>query len=83
MSFGGFILGLLILAAGFVMVWRTNWFVQNFGDLGAMLGIQGTSYGVWKVAGMLLMVFGFLMMTGLLTLFLEITVGRLFIFGGI
>lgn len=72
------------MAIGFVMVWKSQWFIQSFGDLGSMvLGLTGYSFLSWKLFGMILMVLGFLLMTGLLDLFLRLTIGRLLIFGGI
>lgn len=81
MSIGLIFLGLILLALGFTMVWRTNVFLQWFGDLGAMLGFINANWLSWKVLGMLFMVLGFLLATNLLQLFLQVTLGRLFLFG--
>lgn len=70
------------MALGFVMVWRTNLFLQWFGDLGMMLGFYNAGWLSWKTVGILLMVIGFLLATNLLPLFLQVTLGQLFLLGG-
>lgn len=82
MSIGSFLLGLVLMAIGFFMVARTNWFVENFGDLGVMFGVPDKNWVSWKMLGIGFLVFGFLIGFGLLQLFLAATVGRLFLFGG-
>lgn len=83
MSIGGFILGLILMVAGFFMVWRTNIFLTSFGDISELFGATGASWLSWKIVGMILMVIGFLVAFGLLSLFFQLTIGRLFQFGGI
>lgn len=82
MSFGLILLGLILLALGFVMVWKTNLFLQWFGDLGQMLGFFGASWLSWKTTGLFLMLVGFLLATNLLPLFFQVLFGRLFLLGG-
>lgn len=83
MTFGGFILGLIIFAAGFTMVWRTNWFVENWGDIGQIVGLNNATWASWKFFGIILIFLGFLVAFGLLQLFFEATIGRFFLFGGL
>lgn len=83
MTFGGFILGLIIFAAGFMMVWRTNWFVENWGDIGQLIGINNAMWASWKLFGIFLILLGFLVAFGLLQLFFWATIGGLFSFGGL
>ncbi len=66
---------------GFMMIYRTNVFEQSFGDIGDALGFYNANWLSWKVIGMVLLIFGFLIAFGLLQLFLQITIGRLLIFG--
>lgn len=82
MSFGLFLVGLILLALGFVMVWKTNLFLQWFGDLGQMLGFINAGWMSWKVAGILFMLLGFLLVTNLLPIFFQALFGRLFFLGG-
>lgn len=81
MSFLLILIGLILMALGFVMVWKTNLFVQWFGDLGVLFGFVGASWLSWKTAGILFMVFGFLLVTNLFAFFLQATVGRLLLPG--
>ncbi|MGH9857467.1 MAG: hypothetical protein ACRD4B_06440 [Acidobacteriota bacterium] len=80
MSLGSFLLGSILMAIGFVMVWRTNWFIQNFGDLGDAFGITNANWMSWKVFGVGFLFLGFLIALGILQLFLAATLGRFFIF---
>lgn len=79
MIFGLILLGIVLLALGFMMVWRTNLFMQWFGDLSILVGAGGASWLSWKTLGILFMVIGFLLATNLLPLFLRVTLGRLFL----
>jgi hypothetical protein len=36
-----FFLGLSLAGAGFIFVWKTNWFLQWFGDIGEAFGAVG------------------------------------------
>lgn len=76
MSFGFFILGALLMGAGFSMVWKTAWWDSNWGDIGAIVGIHGSSLSSWKLAGVICMFVGFLIAFGILEAFFHITVGR-------
>lgn len=82
MSFGLIILGLAIMAVGFLMVWKTNKWLEWFGDIGTVMGFIGATWMSWKTLGMIFMLIGFLMATGLMQLFLQVTLGRLFLVGG-
>lgn len=75
------LLGIVLLALGFSMVWKTNLFLQWFGDLSFMLGTNA-SWMSWKTMGVFLMLVGFLLATNLFALFLQLTLGRLFFTGG-
>ena len=82
MTFGGFILGAVIMTIGFFFVYRTSWFVQNFGDIGELFGLTNTTWASWKFIGVFFMVVGFLIAFGLVQLFLRETLGRFFLIGG-
>lgn len=83
MSIGGFFIGIIIMAIGFAAVRYTDWFLRNFGDLGEAFGAFNASWLSWKVAGLLLLLIGFLVAFGLVQLFFNATIGRLFTFGGL
>lgn len=77
MSFGFFILGVLMMVAGISMVWKTAWWDNNWGDIGAAFGLKGSGLEHWKLIGVIMMFLGFLLAFGLFELFFNITVGRL------
>lgn len=81
MSIGSFIFGLVMMVVGFNIVWKTQWFLNNFGDLGDMLGLYGKPWLSWKTFGIFFMLLGFLIAFGLLQLFLTEVLGRLFFLG--
>lgn len=61
MTFSGFIIGMIILGIGFVFVWKTEWFLINFGRIGFAedhLGTSGGSRLFYKLAGVLLIIIG-------------------------
>jgi hypothetical protein len=81
MSFGMFVLGLMVMAIGFGMVYKTDWLLRNVGDLSAIVGSSFGNFLSWKLLGIIFLVGGFLVMTGLLQWFLMDTIGRFFSFG--
>jgi len=81
MSVGLFLLGSLMMVFGVMAVWKTDFFLRNFGDIGSMLGFFGASWASWKVVGSVFILLGFLIAFNLLGLFFEVTLGRLFTFG--
>jgi len=76
----GYIFAILLIALGFMFVWKTHWFVENFGRSSwaeANLGNGGT-YNMYKFGGILMIILTIMGMTGLLgELFLGFF-GRLF-----
>lgn len=63
------ILGILAIGLGFVMVWKTNWFLENFGIIAwaeQHLGAEGGSRIFYKLLGILIIILAFMLMTGLL-----------------
>lgn len=82
MTFGFFILGMLMMGIGFLAVWKTNWFLENLGDIGELFGSTQTWLS-WKLVGIVLMFLGFMVAFGLLQAFFGATVGGLFGFGNL
>ena len=78
MTIGFFLLGSVMMGAGFFMVYRTDLWREWFGDLGAAIGIYGSSWLSWKLFGIVLMLLGFLVAFGLIEIFFWLTIGRLF-----
>lgn len=81
MSLGFFILGALMMIVGFMAVWKTNWFLQNLGDIGQVFGAFNASWMSWKLFGVFLILFGFLIAFNILGLFFSLTLGRFLRFG--
>ncbi len=78
---GRIIGGLIISAIGFLIIWKTNWIVENFGHSSwaeAKLGSSGGTRILYKFIGLLILLFGFLMVTDLHQSFLMATLGKLF-----
>ena len=60
---GRFILGFILAFVGFTFVWKTQWFIQNFGTIEwaeRHLGTEGGSRTAYKVLGTIV-IFGGLM----------------------
>jgi len=68
MSFGNFFVGLLIAAVGYLLVWKSNWLLNNFGRIGwaeEHLGSEGGSRLMYKLIGIIIIITGFLHATNL------------------
>ncbi len=71
------LIGIVLVAIGFVIVWKTRKFIETFGSIAwadAKLGGGGTSI-MYKTIGIILIFVGFMYATNLWTAFLEATVG--------
>ncbi|MBI5654960.1 hypothetical protein HZC53_04915 [Candidatus Uhrbacteria bacterium] len=71
------LIGLILVAVGFVIVWKTRKFIETFGPIAwadAKLGGGGTSL-MYKTIGIILIFVGFMYATNLWTAFLEATIG--------
>ena len=75
------ILGLIGIAIGFLIVWKSEWILQNFGANGwaeAHLGTEGGSRLLYKLIGIIIMFVAVLYMTGLIEGILLSIFGGLF-----
>lgn len=81
-TFLGFFIGLILMALGFLMVWKTNYFLQFLGDISVLFGAVGARWLSWKLLGIAFLLIGFLTAFGLFETFFALTIGRLFSFGG-
>lgn len=73
MSFGNFIGGLLIAVAGFLLVWKSEWIINNLGRIPwaeQHLGSEGGSRLMYKLIGIIIIMAGFLYATNLGNAFL-------------
>ncbi len=74
-------LGFIIAAVGFVLVWKSEWFNQNFGSISwaeEKMGSMGGSRLLYKLIGILAIFIGFLAITNLHEQFFVATLGWLF-----
>lgn len=75
------IVGLLLLTAGFLLVWKATPIIEFTGHNAwaeSRLGTEGGSYLLCKLIGLLIIFIGILIITGLWQGFFEATVGALF-----
>ena len=75
----GAIIGLSILAVGFLMVWRQRNFREYVGDLGGLFGLPGSNWLTWPVLGTVLMLVGFFTIFGVFQIFVEALIRRLLV----
>ncbi|MFA4937405.1 MAG: hypothetical protein WC575_03925 [Patescibacteria group bacterium] len=62
MTWGKFILGILIAFAGFLLVWKSEWIMTNFGRIPwaeEHLGTEGGSRIFIKILGIIIIILGF------------------------
>jgi hypothetical protein len=81
MTFGNFILGMIIAVIGYLTVWKSEWLFVNFGSIGfaeKYLQTSGGSRLFYKIIGFLLIIIGLLVATDLLDNFFQWTLGGLF-----
>ena len=62
-----YVLGIVIIGIGFVITWKSDWIMNNFGRIAwaeAKLGMEGGTRLLWKLIGITTIIFAFLYMTG-------------------
>ncbi|MBP6859329.1 MAG: hypothetical protein KBC69_01755 [Candidatus Magasanikbacteria bacterium] len=77
-----YFVGLIMVLIGVLLVIKTEWFIQNFGNNAwaeEKLGTSGGTRLLYKLIGIAFIFFGFLAITNLLNNFLLGTVGKIFI----
>ncbi len=80
-----FIIGFAVVIGGFLMVWKADWFVKNFGQIGwaeEHLSTEGGTRIFYKILGIIFIMGAFMGMTGLLGDIVGGIFGPLFKFGG-
>ena len=68
MSFVNFFVGILIALVGYLLIWKSNWLLNNFGRIGwaeKHLGSEGGSRLMYKLIGTIIIIAGFLHATNL------------------
>jgi multisubunit Na+/H+ antiporter MnhB subunit len=75
------IIGIVCIAAGFILVWKSEWFQVNFGSIQwaeEKFGSSGGSRLMYKLIGIAVIFIGFLMVTNLHKKFFVSVFGGLF-----
>ncbi len=68
-TIGQFIIGIIVGGIGFILVWKADWFLKNFGSVPfaeKYLSTEGGSRLFYKLFGMLIMVGGMMHAVGIL-----------------
>lgn len=71
-----------MVVVGGLLVVKSEWFLQNFGTVAwaeEHLGFNGGSRLFYKLTGIVIIFFGFMVVTNLMGAFLMGTVGKLFV----
>jgi len=74
MSFGNFIGGILVVAVGFLLVWKSEWLLNNVGRINwaeQHLGSEGGTRLMYKLIGTIIIIGGFLHATNLGGIFVK------------
>jgi len=75
------LVGLFIAVIGFLMVWKTNWFLGFVGSIGfaeKYFSAEGGSRAILKIIGVVIVFIGFAIMTNLVQGMISSVVGPLF-----
>ena len=62
-----YVLGIVLIALGFVIMWKSDWIMNNFGRIAwaeAKLGMEGGTRLFWKLIGLIIILGSFLYMSG-------------------
>lgn len=62
-----YFLGIIAIGIGFLLVWKADWLMNNFGRIAwaeEHLGMEGGTRLLYKIIGILVIVGAFLVMTG-------------------
>lgn len=76
------IIGIFMVAIGTLLIFKSEWFYQNFGSIAWAennLGTSGGSRLMYKLIGLVFIFVGMMVATNLFTGFLMATIGRLFV----
>ena len=77
-----YVIGIIFVLAGILLVFKAEWFYQNFGTNAWAEDKLGTSGGtrlMYKLIGIALIFIGFLTITNLMNQLLTATIGRLLV----
>lgn len=64
-----YFLGIILIGLGFLITWKADWIMNNFGRIPwaeEHLGMEGGTRLMWKLIGILIILGSFMYMTGML-----------------
>lgn len=64
-----YVIGIICIGIGFLLVWKADWMMNNFGRIAwaeEKLGMEGGTRLLYKLIGITIIVFAFLYMSGIL-----------------
>ena len=64
-----YVIGVICIGIGFLLVWKADWMMNNFGRIALAeekLGMEGGTRLLYKLIGITIIVFAFLYMSGAL-----------------
>jgi len=73
-----YLIGIILIGIGFVIVWKADWIMNNFGRIAwaeEKLGMEGGTRLFWKLIGILVMIGSFMYMSGALQAILRAIFG--------
>ncbi|HAH04333.1 TPA: hypothetical protein DCL28_02110 [Candidatus Komeilibacteria bacterium] len=76
-----YVIGLLVIAVGFMLVWKADWIVNNFGRVNwaeKYLGYDGGSRLFWKLMGIVVIFLSMLYMFGFIGGLIDLIFSPLF-----
>jgi len=76
-----YFIGILLIAAGVMFVWKTEWFMENFGRIAwaeEKLDVEGGSRLAYKLIGLILIFLGLLLVPNMWEGFLMAPLGKIF-----
>ena len=76
-----YVIGLLVIAVGFMLVWKADWIVNNFGRVNwaeKYLGYDGGSRLFWKLMGLIVIFLSMLYMFGFIGGLIDLIFSPLF-----
>jgi len=76
-----FFIGIVVMFLGFLLVSQTQWFLQNFGDVGMAFGAVGMPWLSWKLMGVIFIFAGFIIAFNLFGAIFGGILNRLFTLG--
>ncbi len=72
-----YLIGLIVIAIGFLLIWKTDWIVNNFGKIDwaeMRLSAEGGTRILWKLIGIVVIILAMMYMFG----FIEGVIGAIF-----